>query len=154
MAKAALIKDVLRRTRPVSVLDLGCGDGVVISQVEMPPRYIGYDPSLTALERCRELMPRRTFTDTIPEGQFDLVLSLDVMHHLVDDTVYAVYLAMLFAKSRCHVLVYGTNEDQRGLHCAHVLHRQWVMDIPSGWAMDTTPTKYKMSWLMTREDEQ
>ena len=149
-AKAALLKAVLHRTVPDTILDLGCGDGVVISGVDVPDGYVGYDPSPTAVNRCRKLMPHRTFTNTIPEGQFDLVLSMDVMHHLVDDADYFAYLATLLGKARRHVLVYGTNHYQQG-H-SHVLHRKWTDNIPMGWTVEKMPIKHKTGWLLTWEE--
>ncbi len=150
--KVLLLRFVIQCIAPKTILDLGCGDGVVISEVNMPIGYVGYDPAPTALERCRELMPHLTFTGEIPKNQFDLVVSMDVMHHLVNGTDYAAYLATLLGKSRSHVLVYGTNQDQRGLR--HVLHREWVKDIPGGWVVAEMPTKFKTAWVLTREDEQ
>src|SRR5262245_56796501 len=70
-----------------SVLELGHGDGGQLGLARYP-EYVGYDPSLTARERCRS----RFFGDTtkrfvdVPDGQVaDLTLSMDVLYHLLDD---------------------------------------------------------------------
>lgn len=66
-----------------SVLDVGCGTGLLLDLVDIPPdRYLGVDVSEGMLSRAREKHPEHRFVMTDAQrmssklGQFDLVVSL------------------------------------------------------------------------------
>lgn len=146
--KARLLQRVIDHYHVKSLLDLGCGDGHVASRIFVK-RYVGYDPSRTAREMCMVLMPEREFTEVPPDGKFDLVVSMDVIFHLVTDELYRNYLSLLFSDRSDIVFVYGTNRDQQGRE--HVLHRRWLNDVPTGWTVESLPSKFgKDAWLITR----
>jgi SAM-dependent methyltransferase len=147
--KAELVQGVISERGVRSMLDLGCGDGVVAAAIFVAS-YVGYDPAPAALTACRKLMPWRRFTPTAPVGErFDIVLSMDVIFHLVEDAAFKGYMHLLFGCDFSDVvLVYGTNHHQRGAH--HVLHRRWLGDIPSGWTARALPCQFKSAWLVER----
>jgi SAM-dependent methyltransferase len=93
----AVIEGWRRRLKPTgSVLDLGCGEGVVFDQIPLAPkvRYTGVDLSAVAiasavtkvrdasLERfvCADL---QTFELT-PESRFDVMIFNEVLYYLAD----------------------------------------------------------------------
>lgn len=148
--KVELVQRVVNSTQSKSLLDLGCGDGHIASGIIID-RYVGYDPSDSALALCRKAMPDRQFTSRVYPytGElFGLIISMDVIFHLVDDEAYHAYLDLLFCGLAPRVLVYATDHDQRGN--AHVLHRHWTPDIPNGWDATELRTKFKKAWLIER----
>ncbi|MEX2620151.1 MAG: class I SAM-dependent methyltransferase [Egibacteraceae bacterium] len=147
--KIALVNEVAGINRVETLLDLGCGDGHVAAGLSVS-RYTGYDPAPAAVALAREERPSGDFiTQLPPEGtRFDLVLSMDVMFHLVKDADYQAYLAALFGYGDL-VLVYGTDKHLEGHH--HVLHREWTKDIPPGWSRRELPTTFKRAWLLRRD---
>lgn len=105
-ARAALA----RRTDPLRVLDLGCGDGRVAAAILPASRVVGYvgvDLSAGALElhgrrpapgSCPGAVERRfvcgDIADTIralPDGAFDLVLAGFSLHHFPTDRKAGIF---------------------------------------------------------------
>lgn len=95
----ALIRPVVEHAvKPLTVLDLGCGDGYATARIAGLPglaadrghRVIGVDRSETALERARERGVRtvRAALDTGPlpfaDGEADIVVMSEIVEHLVD----------------------------------------------------------------------
>lgn len=120
------------------VVELGCGDGHQLGMLNVPG-YIGFDVSPAAIARCRALYAgdaSKHFhtTDELAHvgSTFDLALSLDVIYHLIEDDVYARYLADLFGISERWVIVYtsdvGAGASNEGT-AAHVWHRPVTADI-------------------------
>ena len=126
-----------------SVTEYGCGDGNQLSYAEYP-QYIGLDISEEAVKRSSALFPEdssKSFSLYDPnEFEFnkqkfsaDLVLSLDVIYHLVEDEVYRKYLQNIFNSAKKYVVIYSSNEEVHGmLHSRHVRHRNVTSDI-EGW---------------------
>lgn len=148
LAKANMLQEVVHRFDVEHLLDLGCGDGEVASLVDVK-HYTGYDLSASALKRAQHLMPHRRFINEIPNDEvFDLVVSMDVMHHLVNEEDYRRYMELLFSDLAPRVFVYGTNHRQQGR--AHVLHRHWRPDVPAGWQVEELSSRFKRAWLISR----
>lgn len=138
--KSETLNKFVRENSVVSVAEFGCGDGNQLTYAEYP-QYIGLDISEQAVKRSSALFakdPSKKFFVYNP-GDFetnqekfsaDLVLSLDVVYHLVEDEVYHKYLANLFNCARKYVIIYSSNEQMSGrLHSRHVRHRMFVGDI-------------------------
>jgi len=82
--------------RPLSVVDLGCGDGqpaALLSQRFKIEKYVGIDQSIAAIDRARQLLSSlaipfelhsATILDSLQrlDGQFDLGLASFSLHHL------------------------------------------------------------------------
>lgn len=139
--KASLIDRAIDDVQPSSVLDYGCGDGYVGSLVTRSVgRWVGFDPNVDG-------------HDVPPVGQFDLVVSLDVLFHLPGESEYRAYLWALFAYARRAVFVWSTNYDNRRGH-HHVLDRAWLDDLPRGWvvtwAIAETGFEQKGAWLLEK----
>ena len=126
---------------------VGCGDGNQLALADYP-RYVGLDVSRSAIALCQRrfaadpaksffLYDGTCFTDRAGICTADLALSLDVVYHLTEDTVFETYLAHLFAAGRRLVVVYSTDEEMSGT-APHVRHRHftpWIEANCPGWAL-------------------
>ena len=140
--KSEVLNEFVRRAQVISVMEFGCGDGAQLSRAEYPV-YTGVDVSAKAVNICREHYrndPAKKFftTDTLPaEKRADLVLSLDVIYHLVEDRIFDAYMRQLFQAARRFVIIYSSNQDREWTD-KHVRHRQftrWVKDNEPGWTL-------------------
>jgi cyclopropane fatty-acyl-phospholipid synthase-like methyltransferase len=139
--KATILNDFVQTNDIRTVIEFGCGDG---AQLELAryPRYVGVDVATGSVERCSERFahdPTKRFylASAIPSdlGKFDLVLSLDVIYHLVEDSVFDSYMRSLFSAAQRHVVIYSSNyESLTGT--PHVRHRKftaWIAKNARHW---------------------
>jgi SAM-dependent methyltransferase len=146
-AKADFINAFVRQHVVQSVVEFGCGDGNQLSLADYP-RYIGLDVSAAAIRLCHRrfvddptksffLYDGGCFIDRASLFQAELALSLDVVFHLVEDSVFETYMKHLFDSGSRFVIVYATNT--KGPHSApHVRHRlfgAWVDDNCPQWQL-------------------
>jgi SAM-dependent methyltransferase len=133
-----------------SVLEFGCGDGNQVSLATYPS-YIGFDVSPTAIALCRERFrddstkqfflynPNNFERNGALKPKADLVLSLDVIYHLIEDRVFELYMNHLFACSRKYVSIYSSDTDNNSpTQTAHVRHRHfslWITDCFPDWIL-------------------
>lgn len=126
--KAAFVNACVRANAVVSVLDLGCGDGNQAALLDVPD-YLGVDVSASTIARCRARFAgdaRRRFQHAdLPAPAAELALSMDILFHLVEDTVFDAYLDRLFGSATRYVLVYASNVDL-AWPAAHVRHRAFT----------------------------
>ena len=60
----------------------------------------------------------------------DLVLSLDVIYHLVEDEVYRKYLTNVFNSAKKYVVIYSSNQEiPRMVYSRHVRHRKFTRHV-------------------------
>ena len=145
--KSRFINNLVREHAVRSVIEFGCGDGNQLAMAEYPD-YVGLDVSRTAIALCQQrfaddpaksffLYDGSCFTDRAGVFTADLALSLDVVYHLTEDTVFETYLRHLFAAGQRLVVIYSTNKE--GADTApHVRHRRftpWVEANCPGWAL-------------------
>ena len=134
-AKANFLNAFIREHGVRSVTEFGCGDGHQLS-LAVYPRYVGLDVSPAAIDLCTRrfaadstksffLYDGERFVDRAGLFNADLVLSLDVVYHLVEDSVFETYMTHLFASSRMYVVVYATNSEVSGT-APHVRHRKFT----------------------------
>jgi len=141
--KARVLNEFVARHGIRTVIEYGCGDGNQLRLADYPD-YIGFDVSPKAIEICRAAFagdPTRSFRlnrDYAGETA-ELVLSLDVIFHLVEDEVFESYMRSLFASATRFVIVYATNTDeQESPRSPHVRHRKftrWVESSIPGWRL-------------------
>ncbi|MBC8284449.1 MAG: class I SAM-dependent methyltransferase [Nitrospinae bacterium] len=135
-----------------SVTEYGCGDGNQLTYAEYS-QYIGLDISEQAVKRSSALFSEdstKNFFVYDPNDSetnqhkfaADLVLSLDVIYHLVEDEVYRNYLSNVFNSARRYVAIYSSNEEAPSmLHSKHVRHRKFASDIEEwfpAWELKNT----------------
>lgn len=129
--KAQVINQFVARNEVTSVVEFGCGDGAQLALARYP-RYVGIDVSQHAVELCRRRFsadPTKRFyhsSEVQATGQTgDLVMSLDVLYHLVEDEVYDQYLRSLAGAAERFICVYSSNVDKPG-HVAHIRHHRFT----------------------------
>ncbi len=145
--KAAFLNAFVRGHAVRSVVEFGCGDGNQLSLARYP-QYVGLDVSRTAIGLCQRrfaadpaksffLYDGTCFTDRAGLFAADLAMSLDVVYHLTEDTVFETYLTHLFGAGQRFVVVYTTNMLQGGT-APHVRHRHfssWVQEHCPQWTL-------------------
>jgi SAM-dependent methyltransferase len=94
LARRGIIFDLLKQCLPADprprIMDVGCGAGETLKQLEELGDPMGVDISPEAIRYCRERGcgdVQLVDGNILPSGdcEFDLVLSLDVIEHLEDD---------------------------------------------------------------------
>ena len=141
MFKARILNEFVANEHIDFVMEFGCGDGHQLSLAQYP-RYLGLDVSSTAIAKCKILFaadPTKEFkimSDYSTE-KADAILSLDVIYHLVEDAIFAKYMAALFDCAKEWVVIYSSNFDGVDEHFAeHVRHRhftKWIDTNRPGW---------------------
>ena len=99
--KADVLNHFVQQENVKSVMEFGFGDGNQLSLGNYPT-YTGFDISHQAVTICRDKFADDKTKLFFPldeyEGEVaDLVLSLDVIFHLVEDEVYDHYMKQLVA---------------------------------------------------------
>ncbi len=133
--KAGVINRFVQDNRIASVIDLGCGDGSQLALLDMPRDYVGVDVSPAALLRCSARFPNRLFMPYEMMGCLpvaELTLSLDVIYHLVEDSVFTEAMRSLFALATRFVAIYASN-GEAGWPAPHVRHRDFVRHVAETW---------------------
>ncbi|WP_240145686.1 class I SAM-dependent methyltransferase [Halococcus salsus] len=119
-----------------SVLEFGCGDGDQVALAEYPA-YRGLEISESAVEACSRRFAddeTKTFAHYDP-GEYhgeqrerfeaELVLSLEVVFHLVDDETFEKTMHDMFASATRYVIVFSSNHDETTPEL-HVRHRRFT----------------------------
>ena len=141
--KADVLNDFVAKHGVETVIEFGCGDGNQLSLANYPD-YIGFDVSSTVLSQCRERFrvdPRKAFhlVNEYAGETADLTLSLDVIYHLVEDSVFAQYMQTLFRASNRYAIIYASdtddNSDNQGSHVRHRKFTQWVQQNLPKWKL-------------------
>jgi SAM-dependent methyltransferase len=146
-SKGRFINNLVLQRAVSSVIEFGCGDGNQLAIADYPS-YIGLDVSRTAIRMCQQrfandlaksffLYDGSCFTDRAGVFTADLALSLDVVYHLTEDTVFETYLRHLFTAGRRLVVIYSTNMEI-GDTAPHVRHRRftpWVKANCPEWTL-------------------
>jgi cyclopropane fatty-acyl-phospholipid synthase-like methyltransferase len=146
-AKAEFLNAFVVEHGVESIIEFGCGDGHQLS-LSRYPRYIGLDVSRSAIAHCKQrfaadltksffLYDGTCFVDRAGIFVADMALSLDVVYHLVEDTVFEAYMNHLFAAGQRYVVAYATNTEISGT-APHVRHRRftsWVEDMCPHWRL-------------------
>jgi hypothetical protein len=142
--KAQILNEFVRARNIHTVIEFGCGDGAQL-QLARYPEYVGVDVATGSIERCIALFAhdsskRFYLAGSLPErlGMFDLALSLDVVYHLVEDSVFDAYMRTLFSAANRSVIVYASNYDAL-TRAAHVRHRNftsWIAQNASDWQQE------------------
>jgi len=145
--KADFLNEFIQKRGLRTVTEFGCGDGNQLSLAEYPA-YIGLDVSRSAIRICRQkfaddmtksffLYDGACHVDNAGVFRAELALSLDVIFHLVEDSVFEKYMADLFGAGQRYVIIYSTNTTIDGT-APHVRHRNfgpWVEQKCTEWRL-------------------
>ena len=126
--KAGTINHFIAQNGIRSVIDLGCGDTSQLALLRLPADYVGVDVSPSALQRCTDRFPGRRFIapEDLPSvAPAELTFALDVIYHLIEDSVFTTAIRSLFAWSTRFVVIYSSNVNATW-PSAHVRHRQFT----------------------------
>lgn len=124
-----------------SVIEFGCGDGNLLRYTNYPS-YFGLDISQHAIQRCvaahgSDRTKKFALLDDYRGETAELALSLDVIFHLVEDSVFAEYMRRLFAAAEKFVIIYSSDTDDNTSNDApHIRHRRfskWIAQNAQGW---------------------
>ena len=142
--KAEWLNRFVRENNIRKIAEFGCGDGRQL-QLAAYPEYLGLDIAPSAVKRCAELFSEdnsKQFRHYDPfnfdpaTARAGLVLSLEVLFHLTEETIYRLYLEHLFAASDRWVVIFAPNEpDCTGGQFPHVRIREFTKDVPAGWQL-------------------
>ncbi len=147
--KARFVNHYVAVNHVSSVAELGCGDGGQLN-LSAYPRYLGIDVSPTAIKICADRFsgdPTKSFLAIQPNGLFDrsrfitadVVLSLDVLYHLVEDDAFQGYMFALFGMALRSVIIYSSDtDDNTAIRLPHVRNRhfsEWVRHNIDGWQL-------------------
>jgi|SRR5579859_62804 len=149
--KAEVINEFVVKHKIQSVIEFGCGDGNQLGLAHYPT-YLGFDPSPTAVSRCRErhgqdLNKEFRLLSEYRGETADLGLSLDVVYHLIEDAAFESHMTALFGSSGRYVIIYSSDsDDNRGYEGTHVRHRRfsrWIeTNLPEWREVCRIPNKY------------
>src|SRR4051812_7343784 len=87
------VRDWLGRAAPRDILDIGCGQGILCTQIDVAGhRYTGVDPSAEMIDRAcenyaaahRRFLHGDAYALPVPGAAFDAVFSIAVWHLLED----------------------------------------------------------------------
>ena len=144
--KAKVINDFVINKGVRSVIELGCGDGNQLSLLEIS-RYIGLDVSETAIGICEnkfggdETKTFRHYSPSDYEGESlgELVLSLDIIFHLVEDEIFNTYMTHLFQMASDWVIIYSSDSEEPfgdgTVHCRNRKFTTWIEENVNGWEL-------------------
>jgi cyclopropane fatty-acyl-phospholipid synthase-like methyltransferase len=149
--KSDTINEFVKSNNIQTVIEFGCGDGNQLSLASYP-QYTGFDVSKTAIKLCKSRFKYDNTKMFCMANQYngqkaELVLSLDVIYHLIEDTIYEKYIKRLFSASTKFVIIYACDFD--GDNKYHVKPRnftRYIKEKISGWNMlKHIPNKYPMN---------
>lgn len=143
--KGKIINQVIDKFHIKSITDYGVGDGNQLKYLNIYNiKYVGLDVSKTAIDNCLKLHPNKRLVqinDQTDMTQFksELVLSCDVIFHLVDDCIYYQYMKNLFDMSTKYVLIHSVDNDF--VEADHVRFREFssfiIRNYPQWRKIDT-----------------
>jgi len=146
--KAQIINDFVKKNKIKRVIEFGCGDGNQLSMFKIP-NYTGLDVSKTIIQKNIKyfrkdktknffLYDPETFSDNTSFFNTDLVISLDVIYHIIEDNVFNKYMKDLFNSSKKFVIIYSSNTNKNSLNPPHVKHREfsrWINSNLHNWEL-------------------
>lgn len=130
--KEEVINSFIQDNMITSIQDFGCGDGSLLSRLKLDGiQYTGYDISDFILGRLRQKFKDKTFLHLkdYQNRMSDLVLSIDVIFHLLDQDSYKKYIELIQKATSKYLIVYSSNSDNMGVYVSHIKHHMFVPDI-------------------------
>ena len=129
--KGDVINNFIEKNEIKSIVDYGVGDGNQLKLINTEKLiYTGIDVSEFIISKCKEEFKddkTKTFihTNNIDnELKAELVLSCDVIYHLIEEHVYKEYMDNLFSMSNRYVIIYAPNMNYN--EAIHVKKREFI----------------------------
>jgi SAM-dependent methyltransferase len=133
-ARVKFVQKILSvfNAEPKTVLDIGCGDGFIAEQLLKGfsfSSYVGLDVNLSAeqITSYSKRIPFASFCNDrkhITGKRFDLILLLDVLEHLKDDSLFLQEIVSEYTTDKAKVLItvpafpalFGSHDAYLGHH--------------------------------------
>lgn len=130
--KAKFLNEFISLNNIQSLVDLGCGDGNQLQQLNFPSQftYHGVDVSEEAVNICKKKFNQKDFSFSkyqeysISNNTYDIALSMDVLFHIIDEKKLHQYLEVLFSSANKFVIIYSSNQEYENR--AHVRDRNFT----------------------------
>jgi len=127
--KGEVINEFVSKQKIETVIELGCGDGNQLEYFKFPS-YIGFDISPLIVSKCRDRFMQDEhkqflLLNEISDQRAELLLSLDVIYHLIEDDVYHSYMNQLFDRAISYVIIYSFDEDSHDF-APHIRARKFT----------------------------
>lgn len=159
--KGNVINNFIGKNQIKSIVDYGVGDGNQLKLINTENLiYTGIDVSEIIISKCKEEFKedktkKFIHTDNIDdELKAKLVLSCDVIYHLIEEHVYKEYMENLFSMSKKYVIIYAKNEDIN--HAIHVKYRKFSnyieSNLPEWQLIKHIPNKFPQLTLGQNND--
>jgi len=156
--KAETVNNLIETYNIYSMIDFGCGDGNQLQFFKVP-KYLGVDVSETAIKKCTELYkndPTKTFKQVkhpeyLKGYTAELILSLDVLFHLVEDDIYSAYMDSLFTAAQRFVVVYSSNFDKKT--AAHERERKFTDYVTNKFTKWALTEKINNPWPISKHTD-
>lgn len=149
--KAEVINDFVKKKNIQTVIEMGSGDGNQLEYFEFPS-YIGFDISDVIINKCKAKFANdksKQFLriDQVSGHSADMVMSLDVIYHLIEDETYQHYMNTVFELSNQYVIIYSIDDNDQSFNLdPHVKPRKfssWVKtNKPEFQLLKHIPNKY------------
>jgi hypothetical protein len=146
--KAEIVNSWVAELGVSSVIDLGCGDGNQLGLAKYP-RYLGLDPSATAVRRCIERFggdSTKSFFAYDPSSladpagwlRGDIALSMEVIFHLIEEELFEDYMIRLFDSAERYVVICSndTSGSEQGPTERHRDFTKWIEREQPEWELD------------------
>ncbi|MEO6719125.1 MAG: hypothetical protein ABIN67_02125 [Ferruginibacter sp.] len=144
--KAAILNGFVKEHVIESVIEFGCGDGNQLKCYEFES-YIGLDVASFCIQKCEKAFKFDdsksflfyepfVFNNSSLKRKAQLVLSIDVIYHLLEDEVYQLYMQHIFDASEKYVIIYAWDIDEPQKE--HVRHRKfshWIKMTKKNWRL-------------------
>jgi hypothetical protein len=127
--KSEIINDFVDKNKIETIIEFGCGDGNQLKYFKLPS-YKGFDISSEIIEKCQsEFKTDKTkqffLMKDASKHQADLVLSLDVIYHLVEEETYHSYMNQLFESALSFIIIYSCDFEDKN-YTLHVKPRKFT----------------------------
>jgi len=155
----ARLVELVHSLRPQSILDVGCGDGYFLGQVdERIPLRVGVDINERALNFAKAFYPSVDYrnSDIVDvDEQFDVVSAIEVLEHIPEEALPAFLRAMsdrLAPGGSVLISVPTVNEPLNSKHFRHydlnLLEKQVTGAVPD-LKLVHSEFFYKKTWAET-----
>ncbi len=151
--KAEIVNRFLEKEQIQTVIEIGCGDGNQISLIHYQS-YTGVDVSDFIIEKNRiryqedktkQFFCAETDREKYSTFRYEMAISMDVIFHLLEDSVFYRYMDDLFAFAERFVIIYSSNHEEytRWPEYRHRNFMSYIQEKISGWELQQfIPNRY------------